>query len=865
MGFAPLKVKHVIEPRPPLWLKVLNFSAANIGIIMQQKNNRNHLLLYIAVGVFFFIFSALYFYPLLQGKILVQGDIMNFVGVSKETVDHHDATGEGALWTNSMFGGMPTYQVALYNSGNIFEKVNIYMGLFLPRPANYMFIALICFFVLLRSFKVHIGLSIGGALTYALGTYLITFIEAGHNTKVAALALMPLVFAGINYLMRGNLLLGATLSLFAISCQITANHPQITYYMLLMIGCWMASEAYLAVVEKRVAGFMKNIGILFVIVVLGVVANTSKLWTTYEYGKETIRGGTQLEALKKENQEDGLDRDYAFGWSSGIAESFSIMYPNFAGGGSGFSFLQSPEGEQVDSELMRYIQQVYQQDQAKAQELLTYSRQAGKYWGDMPFTSGPIYVGSILCFLFILGALLAKNSVRGWMIAATILSLFLGWGKHFPQFNYFMFDHFPLYNKFRTVSMAMTMLCFTIPVLAFYIAHHFLSEESGISEERKKWGLKVASMIVAGISLVLLLGVNMFDLTNPDEERYMLQANDVQTSTFFDLLKDERAAMIRKDVLVASLFMGLAALALFLYLRKSISARVAIIAICVLPVMDLLIVDSKYLGNENYQEAGFYEQQFRSKLPVIKDKDPYYRVLNTMNDPDKDGTTSFLYKSLGGYHGAKLQRYQDIIDGYINKGNVQVLSMLNTKYVIGARQGKIGFDRNPMACGNAWFVDSIRFVQSNDDEFAGLADFNPLSTAIVHADFTSQIPQTVVDRDSTASIRLKSYGMDKITYTSKSSKDLPAIFSEVWYRGNEDWKAYIDGKYVDHFRANYILRGLWVPAGEHEIVFTFEPKSFYTGKMVSTAASSLILLLVAVGAFLSWKKSNSTNALTDKA
>lgn len=822
---------------------------------MQQNNNNKSILLYLVVGVFFFVFSALYFYPLLQGKILVQGDIMNFIGASKEAVDYHEATGEGALWSNSMFGGMPTYQTALYNTGNIFEKVNIYLGLFLPRPANYMFIALVCFFILLRSFKVNIGLSVSGALSYALGTYLITFIEAGHNTKVMALALMPLVFAGINYLFKGQTILGATVSLFAISCQITANHPQITYYMLLMIGLWMLSEAYEAVVAKKLPAFFKNVGILFVIVVLGVVANTSKLWTTYEYSKETIRGGTQLEALKKENQEDGLDRDYAFGWSSGVAESFSIMYPNFAGGGSGFSFLQGSDGQQVDSELMRYISQLYQQDQQAAQQLLSASRNGGKYWGDMPFTSGPIYVGSILCFLFLLGALLANNRVRGWLIAATILSLFLGWGKNFPAFNNFMFDYFPLYNKFRTVSMAMIMLCFTIPVLAYYITQQFLSDKSELTEQKKLWGLKWASIGVGGLSVLLLITTNMFDLLKPEESQYLAQVNDVQTTTFFELLKDERAGMIRNDILVATFFMALAAGTLFLYLRKSLSARIAIIIICILPVLDLLIVDSKYLSKDNYQEAGFYEQQFRKSLPVIKDKDPYYRVLNTMHDPDKDGYTSFLYKSIGGYHGAKLQRYQDVIDGYINKGSVEVLSMLNTKYVVGSRQNQIGYDRNPMACGNAWFVDTVRFVNSNDDEFSGLADFNPHTTAIVHNDFAQLIKQPTPAMDSTATISLKKYGLDEISYTSKSASDQVAIFSEIWYRGNADWKAYIDGKYVDHFRANYLLRGLEVPAGEHEIVFKFEPKSFYTGKKVSTAASGLILLLVAAGAFLAYRKS----------
>ncbi|HNE45428.1 MAG TPA: hypothetical protein PKO19_10780 [Chitinophagales bacterium] len=830
---------------------------------MQKNNGSKKLLTYLAVFVFFLAFSALYFYPLLQGKILFQSDIMNFVGVSKEAVDHYDTTGDAALWTNSMFGGMPTYQVSLPENGNIFERINIYLGAFLPRPANYMFIALVTFFLLMRSFRVNTWLSISGALCYALGTYLITFMEAGHNTKVNALALMPLVFTGLQYLWQRKWLLGSALTLFAMTCEITANHPQINYYMFLIIAIWGISELVFAIREKTVLQFVKITAVIIAVTLMAVAANTSKLWTTYEYSKESIRGGSQLTS-QKTVQDDGLNRDYAFGWSSGVSESFSIMYPNFAGGGSGFSFLQTRDGETIDGPMLPFIQQLYQKDPKKTQEILNYSGQAGKYWGDMPFTSGPIYVGSILCFLFILGALLADNRMRWWLIAATVLSLFLGWGKNFEAFNYWMFDHFPLYNKFRTVSMAMTMLCFTIPVLAIYIVNKFLSANNEITHEKKYWALKWASLATGALSLILMMSGSLFDLLKPVEEEYLMQANSIEASTFFEMLKDARAQMIRTDVLTTTFIIALAAGALWLYLRKTITAKIAIAIICILPVLDLMIVDSKYLGKDNYQEANFYDQRLRSSLPVIKDKDPYYRVWNTMADPDKDGTTSYLYKSIGGYHGAKLQRYQDIIDGYLHKGDVHVLSMLNTKYVIGQRQGKITFDRNPAALGNVWFVDSVRMVKTADEEFNGLANFSPQNTVIVNEEFKNLIPATTIQRDSTASIKLKAYGMDEISYTSKSSVEMPAVFSEIWYRGNQDWKAYIDGKYVDHFRANYLLRGLWVPAGEHEIVFKFEPASFAAGKKVSTASSGLILLLVAIGFFLAGRKAIQENKQTEE-
>jgi len=853
----------------PIYAEVLNFSTSKFSPDMDkingsQKNSvAKKILPFVAALTIFMIFSALYFSPLLQGKILLQSDIMNFIGVSKEATDHYNQTGDAALWTNSMFGGMPTYQVMLPENGNAFEQVNKYLGMFLPRPANYMFIALVTFFLLLRSFKINYFLSISGALCYALGTYLITFIEAGHNTKVNALAIMPLVLTGINYLVNKKYWLGSAVTLFAMTCQITANHPQITYYMFLIILCWMVSELIYAYKGKALKHFFTVAGIIIVTILFSVSANTSKLWTTYEYSKETIRGGSNL-THQTDKQDDGLNYDYAFAWSSGLAESFSIMYSNFAGGGSGKSFLQTKEGEAIEGPLMSYLQSLNQQSPQKTQELLKYSGQAGKYWGDMPFTSGPIYVGAILCFLFILGLIVGDNKIRWWILAATLISLFLGWGKNFPVFNNFMFDHFPIYNKFRTVSMAMTMLCLTIPVLGYYIVDRYLNNSGELDETRKIFGLKWAGITVAGLSLILLMSGSIFDLLSPNEEAYLAQVKDPQSMAYFELIKNERVAMIRSDVFVSTFLIGLAALMIFLFMRKTISKNIAIAAICILPVVDLLIVDSHYIGKDNFVEADFYDKRFRQSTPVIKDNDPHFRVLNTTTDLDKDGSTSYLYKSLGGYHGAKLQRYQDVIDGYLSKGNVQVISMLNAKYVTGSRSGKLSVDRNPMALGNAWFVDSIIIAADNDAEYEALGNFNPKATVIVHQEFKQQLPALVAAPDSTRSIKLKKYGLDEISYTSNSQTDAPAIFSEIWYRGNQDWKAYIDGKYVDHFRANYLLRGLWIPKGEHEIVFKFEPNSFYTGKKISTAASSLILILVAIGFFFAYKSNNKTTVTDNK-
>ena len=833
-----------------------------------NKTNQKNILLFIAAIVLFVIFSCIYFFPLLQGKTLVQSDVINALGASKEVVDYHDKTGDVPLWTNSLFGGMPTYQIGLYDTGNAFDKVFKIISFGLPRPISYMFVCLLSFFILLRSFRINYALSLSGAFCYALGTYLITFIQVGHNSKVHALATLPFVLAGMSYLFKKHFWLGAALTLFGLCMQITAGHPQITYYMFFIIGIWMLSEFVIAIKAKQIMPFIKTAAVIIISVLLAVGANTARYWTTFEYSKESIRGGSELtQTTNTETSATGLNKDYAFAWSSGIPESFSIMYPNFSGGGNSQSFLKRTEDGAIspdnDSKSLTFLQNIAQTDQKKAQQLLQVSDGLTTYWGDMPFTAGPVYVGSILCFLFLLGAFLAKNNMRWWLIAATVLSLFLGWGKYFPAFNNFMFDYFPMYDKFRTVSMAMIILCVTIPLLALYITDRFLTNQTDYSEKEKFNALKWSAIIAGASGLLLLMPASFFDLIRPDEQNYIMQAKDGQTTAFFDLLKDERAAMIRADVLKSLFLIALAAGALWLYLKKKIKPVVVILVIALIPVIDLLVIDSKYLNKDDYQEGNYYEQLFRQANPVIKDNDPDYRVFNTAARLDQDGITCYYYKNLGGYHGAKMQRYQDMIDGYLSKGNLSTLSMLNTKYVISNRGGKFSVDRNPMACGNAWFVDSIAFVNTPDEEFASLAKFDPLQSAFVNETYKSQIPEPIAQMDSLRTIALTKYSPNEMTYHSKNQFGGAAIFSEIYYRGNEDWKAYIDGKYVDHFRANYILRGLYIPAGEHEIVFKFEPDSYYTGKKVSASVSYSAILLVLIGFYMSSKnafKKKNTDA-----
>jgi hypothetical protein len=652
---------------------------------------------------------------------------------------------------------------------------------------------------------------------------------------------------------------GIALTLLGMSLELAANHPQITYYMFMIIACWMVSEFVSAIRNKTLIRFFKYAGIIVIITLLSVTATATRLWTTYEYGNESIRGGNILSesavaqpSQTSQTETDGLDRDYVFQWSYGIGESFTLLYPNFSGGGSGQSFL-----EKEDSKTLSYLRSVAQSDQNAAQQL---QQLTSKYWGELPFTSGPVYIGAVTCFLFLMGTMMLRPNLKWWLIAATVLSLFLGWGKHFSAFNYLLFDYFPLYDKFRTVMMALIILCITMPLLGLIALDRTTKINTGISDKQKINALKWSFIAIALLSLLMLIPQSFFDLTGLNEEQVLQQyGTDRRITALTDALKEDRVLMIRSDVLRTLFFVSLTAGFIWLYLKKKVSWKIATAVILIAAIADLWLIDAKYLDKENYGEKDQYQKHFaeyklQNKID-ISDKDPNFRVFNTTIRLDQDGTTPYLYKSIGGYHGAKLQRYQDVIDGHLTKGNRNVLNMLNAKYIITSPTQNNAAKQpivipNKMACGNAWFVDSIRFVATPDEEFKSLENFNPKTTAIVHEEFNEQIKSNVVARDFAATVKLTKYTPDELTYQYTSGTNAPIIFSEIWYRGNDDWKAYIDGKYTPHFRANYILRGLWAPPGNHEIVFRFEPRSYYTGKKISAASSSILLIVILFGFFI---------------
>ena len=808
------------------------------------------LLPFLIAAALYFIISAIFFWPLFQGKILFQSDVQNFYGMSKEAVDYRDSTGIEPLWTNSMFGGMPTYQISMSSTGNIFEKINIWFWLKIPRPANYMFLACIMFFILLKSFRINNWLAIGGSLAYGFSTFFITVIVAGHNPQANAMCYIPLVFAGINYIFRKKVWLGSAVLLLATALEFAVNHIQVTYYMYIAIACWMVSELVIAIRNKTLPVYFRNIGLIIAITVAAVATNTTRLWTTYEYGQESIRGGAVI-AKDSTAKNEGLEKDYVFAWSYGLPETFTLMYPNFAGGGPQ-SFLPTKQDETPkDNHTLQYFQQLYSQKQVPQQKLQQMQQYAGKYWGSLPFTSGPVYIGAVICFLFLIASFLAKGTTKWWMIAATVISAFIAWGKYFPAFNDILFNYFPLYDKFRTVMMALLIACFVVPLLAFIVFDKFFTDANAFTEKQKINAIKWSGIIVVIFTIVLLLPTSFFSLKSSTEMSILQQThNDPAWSGLFDALKQDRIPMIQKDAGRTFLFIALTAAALFIFIKRKIDYRLIIAVIVVLSVIDLWTIDAQYAPKDNYRDKDYYETTFAQNKPKINDKDPDFRVLNTTQRLDQDGFTPYFYKSIGGYHGAKLQRFQDIIDGYLTKGSENVYDMLNAKYVISQVQGKYAIQQNPNALGNAWFVDSVDVVKTPEEEFNGLGKINPKSTVVVHSEFSGQIKNTVLPHDSTASVHLTKYGLNDIHYSYTSNHDGPIVFSEIWYRGNQDWKAYIDGKYTDHFRADYLLRGIWAPAGTHTIDFVFDPHSYDSGKKISTAASGILILLILAGFFM---------------
>jgi len=797
---------------------------------MNIKNIAPHI---IAVVVFIIINLIMYWPIFMENKGLNQNDILQGAGANQEIVDYRAETGEEALWTNSMFSGMPAYLINVQWSGELTYYIQKAVSLWLPSPASHTFVAMLSFYILLLVFRINPYLALGGGLVYGLNTFFLISVEAGHIWKVAAISWMPAVLGGIILAFRKQYLWAFILTALAMALEIRSNHLQVTYYLLLIVLVFGLFQLINTIRNKTFPEFFKAIGVLVLAVLLGVSTNIGKIWTAYEYGKYSIRGPAELTSNTESS--GGLDRDYAFAWSNGIWEPFTFLIPNFYGGAS-------QEEVSMSSDLAEGLKQ----RGAGSGQVRSFVKNVPTYWGDQPFTSGPYYMGAIVIFLFILGIILVKGPEKWWLITASVLGIVLSWGKNFEAFNYFMFDYFPGYNKFRSVSMTVAIPFLTMPLLGFLGIKRLI--ESDWRESKKKFLTALA--ISAGLCLLMVVASFMMRFRGAVDA----QLGD-QQAWLVELIREHRASMFRTDAFRSFFFIVLGGGVLYFWKAGKLKQNLAIGLFIAALLIDFIPVGKRYLNNENFQKdvKGSFFQKTEADQRILQD-DSHYRVLY-LNNPFNEAKTSYYHSSIGGYHGAKMRRYQDLISMHIQQemnGLIEklrsgdtdlsefgVLNMLNTKYIkFGNQAGQV--IQNNSSYGNAWFVENIEAVNNPDEEIETLGQINPNETAVINQS-RFDIPQGILSKGN---INLKSYAPNELVYQSNNAQTGLALFSEIYYP--KGWKAYIDEKEADILQANYVLRALEIPAGQHEIRFEFKPSAYYTGNVIMWIGS-IILIIVVVG------------------
>lgn len=651
--------------------------------------------------VIFAVITFLYFSPMLiDGKAIQQGDIVQGKGASKELSDYRKANGKEALWTNSMFGGMPAFQISTVYNGNLARYIDKILTLGFPHPSQLIFIAFVGFFLLLLTLDISPWLSIAGAIAFGLSTFNLILIDAGHNSELGAIGYMPLVIAGVLFVFRKKkYLLGGVITALAVSLEVKSNHLQIAYYLFFILLALGITEFVNTVLKKDWNHFLKAVGVLVIAAVFGVLSNLSMLWSTQEYGNETIRGKSELSSNTQ--SKGGLDEDYAFQWSFGKMESLTMLIPNFYGGSSG-----APLSETSATAKAMQAQGV------GGEQLNGYLKQMPLYWGDQPFTSGPVYIGAICVFLFVLGMFLLHDRMKWWLFGISALGVMLSWGHNFMFISHLFFQYFPVYNKFRTVTMIAVIPQFCIPLLAFVTLDAIIRRKYETEVVIKK--LMLTFYLVGGICLLFaLVGPSFFDFKGGEDSRY--------PDWLVKAITEDRGSLMRMDSIRSLIFILLSGGAIWLYLKNRLSNTLTVSALALFVFVDMFTVGKRYLKDDNFVSKSDYDNYYQpsqADLQILQDQSLDYRVLNTASNTFNESRTSYFHKSVGGYHAAKLRRYQELIENHISKQNTAVLDMLNTRYFIFS-QGKDKTEMaqyNPQALGNAWFVDSVRVVANADEE-----------------------------------------------------------------------------------------------------------------------------------------------------
>jgi hypothetical protein len=801
-----------------------------------------------AIGLFLLV-AIIYFLPAIKGMALHQGDIDNFLGASKEIVDFRNKFHKEPLWTNGIFAGMPAFQVSTLYPGNLVQYIFTALLYTLPFPIGIVFLYFFGFYILLKVLYVDSWVAIVGSFAFGFSSFFFIVLEAGHNSEANAIGFMAPVLAGVILSFNGKRLLGGALTALALALELYASHLQITYYLFLIILIYGITQLIIAIKNKQLPGYFKTVGVLVIASLLAISTNITNLWLTYEYGKYSTRGKSDLTINSTQNKSSGLAIDYATQWSYGIPETMTLIMPDFVGGASEPIGVMSKSAlDGIDPQHRQAVAQSYQ------------------YWGEQSITSGPVYAGAIVCFLALMGLFLIKGPMKWFLLIPTILSIMLAWGKNFMWFTELFFYHFPGYNKFRSVTMILVIAELTIPLLATLALDMIIKNRALLDEKisLRFFGDKVAVKKIFFASVILTAGIALLCFIMPgafssfhrsNESATLVQeikqgnpgVSDQQIQSYVDetmpFVEQARKKIFTEDAIRTAIFILLAAGLIWVYYKKLVDRKITIAVLLFFLVMDMYNVNKRYLNDRSFVSKSSAKEPFQpdaADLQILQDSSLDYRVYNTMARPDQDSRTSYFHKSLGGYSGVKMKRYDELLN-QIEGGNMAVIDMLNTKYVIvGTKEGQPQAQRNPGALGNAWFVNNYKLVPNADSEYTGLMRFNPAQTAIIDQQFTGYIANKHIVPDSNASIKLISYEPNDLVYTAQTHSEQLAVFSEIYYR--DGWDAFVDGTPADYIRTNYILRAMFIPAGNHKVEFKFEPKQYATGEKISFA-SSLVLLL----------------------
>ena len=804
-----------------------------------MKRNLKAFLIHFFALALFIVAALAYFTPVLQGKVIFQSDIAQYTGMAKEQIDFKKRTGEEPYWTNSAFGGMPTFQLGAQYPHNYIKKLDLALR-FLPRPADYLFLYLLGFYILLCCLKVDYRLAVLGALAFGFSTYLIIILGVGHNAKAHAIAYLPMLLGGIILVFRKQYVWGFILTALAMALEINANHYQMTYYFMLLV--LILGTVYLvdAIRKKQLKHYFISVALLLVAVVLGVATNATSLLATKEYADWSTRSKSELtiapDGTPKENT-GGLSKEYITQYSYGITESLNLFIPRMFGGSNSEDLGQ-------DSKTFDYL---IEKGISKTQAL-DFTTGVPLYWGDQPGTSAPAYVGAVLFFLFFLGLFLVENKAKWWILGGVIMSLILSWGKNFSLLTDFMIDYFPLYDKFRAVSSIQVILELCVPILSILALVALF--DASIEKAKKLKALKISFFISIGIGILIFLSKGLFHFEGASDA-YLEQnyGNELMM-----MIRLDREAVYTSDTLRSLLYVLLVAIVLWFFIKEKINKNILVLLIGLLVLFDLVGVAKRYVNDDDFVRQKAMTAPF-PETPIdqqLKQDPEIFRVFNPAEGLN-GASTSFYHQSIGGYHAAKPAKIQDLFDFHIYSGNLNVLNMLNVKYVIQQdKEGNTYPAENPDTNGNAWFVKKLDKVNSADEEIMALKALDTKSTAVVNIQKFANVKRFEYQIDSLASIKLVNYSPNHLTYEADNLNLGLAVFSEMYYE--KGWNAYIDGVLKTHFRVNYALRALETPEGKHKIEFKFEPQVIKTGSTIVLASTGLLglLILAAIG-FSFWR------------